>query len=95
MRLGRSPRVGDQLELWAGPDGLSPEEMKLPWAGRSPRGLTRVHLGLILKPRGVKSVSDLFEPIQIDLWPAKFEKPPEQYRGAPSLLPSGPAQSSN
>ena len=70
-----------QLEL-----GLYPGE---PWQGRSPRGLTRVHLGVILKPEAEKSVSDLvLDPCQYDLFPAAIKDlPPHIWGGSPSLLP--------
>ncbi len=62
-----------------------------PWAGRSPRGLTRVALGLIfkaepLKPRGVASDFELERLGQLQFWPPSG-KAPWIYQGAPSLLP--------
>ena len=55
------------------------------WLGRSPRALTRVGLGLILQPRGVKSVSDFVDPAQYDMFPADSTDGPWVYQGAPLL----------
>ncbi len=75
---------GEQLQLFEGED----ERLAaLPWGGRSPRALTRVGLGLILKAQAKKSVSDFVrDPRQLDFWLAE-EKAPRVYRGAPLLLP--------
>jgi len=62
--------------------------MGQPWDGRSPRGLTKVALGLILKPRGVRRESIFADPLQIDMFARK--RAPRLRLGAPSastLLP--------
>jgi len=77
------PRVGDQLEMWP---GLLEEERRLPWGGRSPRGLTRVAMSPIFKARAAKK-DDRFDLTgQIDLWPAKKKAPGGSSPGAPLLL---------
>ncbi len=58
-----------------------------PWEGRSPRGLTRVGLGLILKAQAVKSASDFRDPLQLDLFPRRRQRTSYQSRTAPLLLP--------
>ena len=55
------------------------------WVGRSSRALTRVGLGLILQPGGVKSVSDFVDPAQYDMFPEDSKKAPWAYQGAPLL----------
>jgi len=71
-----------QLDLW-------PKEVvaisKLPWGGRSPRALTRGHLGVILKAQAEKSVSDFVDPDQLEIWVPVKRAP--RYAGAPTLLP--------
>jgi len=67
-----------QLDLWQG------ELDALPWQGRSPRVLTRGHLGLIFKARAVKSVSEFVDPLQLELR-LTTKKAPWVYRGAPLL----------
>ncbi len=62
---------------------LFPQE---PWDGRSPRGLTRVGLGVILKPGGVESVSDVLDPLQVLMFPRRRQRR-RQSRTAPLLLP--------
>ncbi len=72
-------RDGDQfrLDLFRG----------VPWNGRSPRGLTRVGLGLYLRPEPpVREV--FFDPEQLELWPVDrppVKKGPFVYEGAPLL----------
>ena len=78
--------VGDQLVLGLNTEGGHGSPSRVPWEGRSPRDLTRVALGLILKPRGVKSVSDLFS-AQLDLFEVAHEDAPSLWEGAPTLLP--------
>ncbi len=77
----KAPHDGAQLDL-----GLYAGE---PWGGRSPRGLTRVALGLILNPEVLRERERFFDPAQLELWPAgtayESEGPPV-YRGAPLLL---------
>ena len=80
--MAQGPRVGEQLSFFEG--GLY--SLRDPWCGRSPRALTRVALGLILKPRAEKSVSDFVDPEQYDLWPSGQKDGP-LYEGAVPLLP--------
>ncbi len=79
-------RVSDQLVLELMDEVKGGSSKREPWNGRSPRDLTRVALGIILKPRAVKSMSDFVDPDQLmlDLWP---NKAPSLWDGAPSLLP--------
>jgi len=73
-------RAGGQLEL-----GLFAGE---PWEGRSPRALTRVNMGLIFKALAEESASDFVDPLQLDLFPRRRQRP--RFTGgasAPSLLP--------
>ncbi len=76
---------GDQLML---PFEGELDTKRIPWGGRSPRALTRVHLGLIFKPQGGKSVSDSVDPAQYDLW-LTVKKAPWKYQGAPLLQELG------
>jgi len=60
----------------------------LPWMGYSPRALTRGHLALILKPQGVKSVSDFVRDLsQLEFWPARKKARKFRAPSAPTLLP--------
>jgi len=80
--VGEAPviNVGDQLEMT-----LFPGE---PWEGRSPRGLTRVGLGLIFKALAVESASDYVDPLQLDLFPRRRQRTIYSgSAGAPTLLP--------
>ena len=70
--------ISSQLDLWE--SALE----ALPWRGKSPRELTRVGLGLILKPGGVKSVSDFVDPEQLELG-LPTPRAPWRYQGAPLL----------
>ena len=72
---------GDQLEL-----NLFPQ---LPWGGRSPRALTRIHKVLSLKPEAQGREVEM-DPRQLDLfrlaeWPVQ-RKTRRRYGGAPTLL---------
>ena len=83
----RAPSDGRQLLL----EGLGLTALaREPWGGLSPRGLTRVALGGILKAQAEKSVSGLVIPGQLEFWPSE-EKAPWKYQGAPLLvgLPRG------
>jgi len=78
-----TPSDGDQFEL-----GLFAEE---PWEGRSPRVLTRGHLGLIFKPQGGEALADRIDPCQVEMFP-RLERRRERTRRnvapcAPTLLP--------
>ncbi len=76
---------GDQLLL----GGLGLAEMaRVPWGGRSPRGLTRAALGVILKPQGEKSTSEFVSCDQLEFWTTDVECP-FVYKGAPLLLELG------
>ncbi len=70
--------VQEQLEL-----GLFRGE---PWEGRSPRGLTRGHLGVILKPEAAKSTSAIRDPLQVNL----FERRLAQGKGVEGRRPEAP-----
>ncbi len=77
-------RIGDQFELF--PRSVM-RSLEVPWGGRSPRGLTRGALGVILKTQGEKSVIDFVNPEQGDLWVPKKTVLPHLWGGTPSLLP--------
>jgi len=68
-----------QLEL-----DLFPGE---PWNGRSPRGLTRVGLGLFLRREPQKDACDGIAEGQLEMFPAAI-RGSRQYAGAPLLLES-------
>ncbi len=77
-------RDGDQFDLDLFPG--------VPWNGRSPRGLTRVGIGLFLRPEPPRhELMDERDPRQFDLWRrmGHTEKKASRgtSRGAPSLLP--------
>ncbi len=76
----RDPRTGEQLEL-----ALDDVRLKIPWEGRSPRGLTRVRISSIFKAQAEKSVSDFVNPDQIEMSQLRQESP--LYEGAPLLSP--------
>jgi len=58
-----------------------------PWGGRSPRGLTRVGLGLILTARADGARVMTPDPAQLDLFPRRRQRLKHQSRMAPTLLP--------
>ncbi len=59
-----------------------------PWEGRSPRGLTRVGMGVILKPQGVRARVPFLDPLQVDVFPRRSrERLKPKSRTAPTLLP--------
>ena len=65
---------------------LFPEEVgRLPWGGRSPRGLTRGANLLYLRREPQKDERFFVDPEQTDLFPAAITGP-LQYEGAPLLL---------
>ncbi len=70
---------GSQLAL-----ALDDVRVRIPWAGRSPRDLTRASSSVIFKARAEKSVSDFVDADQVDLWPTG-KKAPWVYQGAPLL----------
>ncbi len=72
---------GEQLEL-----ALEDRRVKVPWEGRSPRGLTRVALGFIFDPRGKKKHKRNRDPSQMEMFGGPSKGPP-RYGGAPLLLP--------
>jgi len=61
----------------------------LPWAGKSPRALTRGYSFLFLRPEPPRH-EVFFDPEQLELWPidlaTKREEPPGFSRGASLLL---------
>ena len=67
-----------QLEL-----DLFPGE---PWAGKSPRALTRVGLGLIFKAQAVRARVS-FDERQLDFFPRRRQRLNQRGRTAPTLLP--------
>ncbi len=74
-----------QLELAL--DDVRVPVARVPWSGSSPRDLTRARLALFLEQSGKKSMRDL---LQYDLFAdlsMLAERAPEEYSGAPSLLP--------
>ena len=80
------PPGSDQLDLWDGTCVLGMDLSMLPWRGRSPRGLTRVALGIILKAQAGEERSNLYvDEDQIVLWADRL-KGPFVYEGAPLLL---------
>jgi len=79
-------RVGE-LELERAGQLRLPLYLGEPWDGRSPRALTRGHVGVILKAQAEKSVSDFVsDENQLDLW-VTVRKAPSLWEGAPSLFP--------
>ena len=74
-------RVGEQLEL-----SLDDVRLKLPWQGRCPRVLTRAYNALYSRREAKKSMGDLKDPAQGELF-VSGEEAPRLYRGAPLLLP--------
>ncbi len=73
---------GEQLELFEG----GPVSSRIPWGGRSPRALTRVALGLILKAQAAKSIGVTADPGQFEIWPERSKGGP-LYEGSAPLLP--------
>ncbi len=69
-----------QLEL-----ELDDVRLRLPWGGRSPRGLTRAHELFIFKAQAEKSTSAIVDPAQGDLFETVAR--PGVWGGSPSLLP--------
>ncbi len=76
------PHDGDQLELQLF-EGV-------PWAGRSPRALTRAGSGFILKPEAAEAVTFLLDPDQLEFFPrdCRSRERGPSYAGAPLLLES-------
>jgi len=60
-----------------------------PWDGQVPRALTRVHLGLILQPGGVKDERFFLDPDQLSLFTSRKRRrrPSEVSLAAETLLP--------
>jgi len=73
-----SPHDSLQLDLW--PEWLA----SLPWGGRNPRDLTRVHQGIIFKPEAKKDACSSVDPRQLEL-KLPGTNAPWQYHGAPLL----------
>ncbi len=74
---GEHLRDGDQLRLDLFHD--------VPWDGRSPRGLTRVGLGLYLRPEP-PSHEVYFDPEQLEIWPV--DRPPRE-KSLPTVVCGG------
>ena len=55
-----------------------------PWAGKSPRALTRGSLALFLRREPQKDERFFVDPDQLELWPVA-DKAPWKYQGAPLL----------
>ena len=72
--------TSDQLEL-----ALDDKRLKIPWEGRSPRELTRVHTEGIFKASAAKSVSASADLEQGDLF-LEATKELRRYDGAPLLF---------
>jgi len=70
-----------QLEL-----DLDDVRQRIPWEGRSPRGLTRVNMELFLSRGAQKAVRCDLGPGQLSLFP-EAKKGSRIYSGAPLLLP--------
>jgi len=83
-----SSRVGEQFDLDLFPG--------VPWGGRSPRGLTRVRLGLIFNARAEEPRGFSRDQAQLVLWPVskkpRRRKRLQQAAGAPTLLPLRPVE---
>ena len=79
----RSSHVGDQL-VFAGFEEFLVGAARVPWAGRSPRALTRGYERFTLKAQADKSMGDGVDPEQYDLW-LPIKKAPWKYQGAPLL----------
>jgi len=79
---GFYPRAvfGSQLEL-----SLGDVRLKIPWAGRSPRGLTRASNLIILKTQGEKSCLTLGQLDFFESCSSGKNAPRFVYRGAPLL----------
>ncbi len=73
------PSISTQLDLWTG------EIDRVPWAGRSPRELTRGRKFLFSRREPQKSVSDFVDTAQLELWPPTEKALRFVYRGAPLL----------
>jgi len=74
---------GSQLDLF---EGTRHAVNRVPWAGRSPRDLTRGAKLLFLRREPQKSVSDPVSPLQLEMWPSWPKNAPRKYRGAPLLI---------
>ena len=81
MSLEHTTHDSDQFEL-----ELDDARVRVPWDGRSPRGLTRVALSRIFKAQAAKSVCDLVCPGQLEFSWLDQKGPPGFSRGAPLLL---------
>ena len=80
--------------MWSPPSLVAKEEIQLvldlfdglPWGGRSPRVLTRGHLGLIFKAQADRA-RVIPDRMQLDLFPATETAFKKRGRSAPTLLP--------
>ncbi len=73
---------GSQLEL-----SLGDPVLNVPWAGRSPRGLTRGANIVILKAQAAKEHGRFILCNQLEMWPAAENAAGDPSPAAPSLLP--------
>ena len=72
---------GSQLVL-----ALDDAQVRVPWGGVSPRGLTAAYVRFTLKAQAAKARASFSDPEQFDLW-LSGPKGPFVYEGAPCLLP--------
>ena len=59
----------------------------VPWDGRSPRVLTKGHLGLIFTALAPKARAISLDPRQLEFWPPEEKAPRRGAPSAPTLLP--------
>ena len=79
-------RIGEELVLAL--DDVRVKPAVVPWAGASPRDLTREGIRRILKAQAGKSMGDGCDTEQYDLW-LSIKKAPWKYQGAPLLISLG------
>jgi len=73
----------DQLELF---EAMALEESRLPWGGKSPRGLTRGS-GVLYSRREPREDACCFADVnQVDMFRRRLKKAPWRYEGAPLLI---------
>ncbi len=80
------PPDSDQFELFEPGTCV----VRIPWGGKSPRGLTKVGLSSIFKAQAAKERSTIHvDPRQYDLFVRRMGKAAFRYSGAQLLLPLG------
>jgi len=82
LRARSTPTRTAQLEL-----DLNDVRVRIPWSGRSPRGLTRARLAFIFKAQAREKRERSWDSAQLDLFPRAPKKAPWVYQGAPLLSP--------